>query len=178
MVLEQRETVFNYHDITNAVEINKFLEDIKNKDCQKGFHLIHDPLIRFNLIKTHQDQYTLIITFHHIIMDGWSTNLLMKDFITIYQGLKNNQPWEPGVVYPYLDYIKWLDEQDISAARRYWQDYLRGFDQVTRIPVHEPHQDINNRKNESREHSVVIDKDIYRGLSESFVPAPVGGTAV
>jgi amino acid adenylation domain-containing protein/non-ribosomal peptide synthase protein (TIGR01720 family) len=166
VVLEQRETVFNYHDITNTADINKSLEDIKNKDCQKGFHLIHDPLIRFNLIKTHQDQYTLIITFHHIIMDGWSTNLLMKDFITIYQGLKNNQPWEPGVVYPYLDYIKWLDEQDISAARRYWQDYLRGFDQVTRIPVHEPHQDINNRKNESREHSVVIDKDIYRGLSE------------
>jgi amino acid adenylation domain-containing protein/non-ribosomal peptide synthase protein (TIGR01720 family) len=166
VVLDQRETVFNYHDITNNADINKSLEDIKSKDRQKGFHLTHDPLIRFNLVKTRQDKYTLIITFHHIIMDGWSTNLLMKDFITIYQRLKNNQPWEPGVVYPYLDYIKWLDEQDISTARRYWQDYLRGFDQVTRIPVHEPHQDINNGKNESREHTVVIDKDIYRGLSE------------
>jgi amino acid adenylation domain-containing protein/non-ribosomal peptide synthase protein (TIGR01720 family) len=165
VVLEQRETVFNYHDITNAADISKSLENIKSKDHQRGFHLSDDPLIRFNLIKTHQDKYTLIITFHHIIMDGWSTNLLMKDFITIYQRLKNNQPWEPGVVYPYLDYIKWLGEQDISAARRYWQDYLQGFDQVTRIPVHEPHRVINNGENESREHMVVIDKDIYRSLS-------------
>jgi amino acid adenylation domain-containing protein/non-ribosomal peptide synthase protein (TIGR01720 family) len=166
VVLDQRETVFNYHDITNTADINKSLEDIKSKDRQKGFHLTQDPLIRFNLIKTHQDKYTLIITFHHIIMDGWSTNLLMKDFVTIYQRLKNNQPWEPGVVYPYLDYIKWLDERDISAARGYWQDYLRGFDQVTRIPVHEPYQAVNNEKNENREHTLVIDKDIYRGLSE------------
>jgi amino acid adenylation domain-containing protein/non-ribosomal peptide synthase protein (TIGR01720 family) len=165
LVLKQRETVFNYHDITNAADINKSLEDIIGKDHQRGFHLTDDPLIRFNLIKTHQDKYTLILTFHHIIMDGWSTNLLMKDFITIYQRLKNNQPWEPGVVYPYLDYIKWLGEQDISAARRYWQDYLHGFDQVTRIPVHESHQGINNGENENREHSVIIERDVYRSLS-------------
>lgn len=97
--------------------LNTFLE----KDRQQSFDLKKPPLIRLNLIQLTKKKYYLIWTQHHVILDGWSSGLVIKDVFALYrnQDLPYNRP--------YGEYIAWLHQQDLAAAQQFWQNKLKGF---------------------------------------------------
>ncbi|UCH92681.1 MAG: amino acid adenylation domain-containing protein, partial [Candidatus Aminicenantes bacterium] len=167
VVLNNRKKEFRFHDLSGSNDPGQMIENIKKQDRERGFDLQDDILMRITLIKTHQDRYALLMTYHHIIMDGWSSNLLLKDFITIYYQLKTGKPLESGMAnpYPYLDYIKWLHQQDLPSASHYWQSYLSGFDQVTRIQTLEGvHGDTMEYKEQN--YTAVVEPEIKGKLSQ------------
>jgi amino acid adenylation domain-containing protein/non-ribosomal peptide synthase protein (TIGR01720 family) len=171
VVLKQRKKEFAYHDITDRADAEKdqYIENIMEEDRNKGFDLAGEILIRFTLIKTHENTYRLLVTYHHIILDGWCTNIWLKDFISIYHRLKTGPSPELDLEnpYPYISYIKWLEAQDVQSAHRYWRDYLKDFDQVTRIPTYAPtrgtHGSDEYRKQEL---TIRLDREISNRLSE------------
>jgi amino acid adenylation domain-containing protein len=97
--------------------LNTFLE----KDRQQSFDLKKPPLIRLNLIQLTEEKYYLVWTQHHVILDGWSSGLVIKDVFALYrnQDLSDNRP--------YREYIAWLNQQDLAAAQQFWQNKLKGF---------------------------------------------------
>ena len=76
------------------------------------------PLLRCSLVRFGREQHRLVLTNHHILMDGWSLPVLVRELLTLY-----------GVVQwrrchgstPYRDYLAWLAAQDRAAARAAWR---------------------------------------------------------
>jgi nonribosomal peptide synthetase CepB len=94
---------------------------------ERPFDLGRPPLLRWTLIRLGAQQYRLVMTGHHILMDGWSAPLLVRDLLTHYGG---------GVlprVRPYKDYLAWLARQDRDAADTAWSAALDGVSEATLI---------------------------------------------
>ncbi|WP_434056901.1 non-ribosomal peptide synthase/polyketide synthase [Bradyrhizobium tunisiense] len=86
------------------------------------------PLQRVRLLRLQDDLYRLIWTYHHILMDGWSSARLVGEILECYYG---GRPAANATRY--RDYIAWLLAQDAKAAESFWREQLRGFDQPTQL---------------------------------------------
>ncbi|WP_449434129.1 amino acid adenylation domain-containing protein [Pseudomonas putida] len=101
------------------------LEALARQERQRGFDLARPPLQRMLLVRLADDQHQLIWTYHHILLDGWSTSQLMGEVLACYSG----QPL-PSVV-PYRDYIGWLRQQDPRHSETFWKQQLASLDHPT-----------------------------------------------
>lgn len=80
------------------------------------------PLMRFSLLRMAEEEWRFIWTGHHLLLDGWSTPLLLNELLACYLAFqRNEQPVLPPA-RQFRDYITWLQRQDIDAARTYWQE--------------------------------------------------------
>ena len=100
------------------------------------FDLAGAPLIRFALIRLAGDQHRLVLTNHHIVMDGWSMPVLVRELLTLYAH-RGDAAVLPRVT-PYRDYLAWMAGQDRSAARAAWREALAGLEEATRLAPHDP----------------------------------------
>ncbi|MCP2280444.1 amino acid adenylation domain-containing protein [Nocardia amikacinitolerans] len=80
------------------------------------------PLLRFTLYRTDSGRNHLVLTGHHILLDGWSMPLLMKELLVLYATGGDASPLPP--VRPYRDYLRWLSQQDRGVAERAWSKML------------------------------------------------------
>src|SRR5699024_2468142 len=85
------------------------------EDFVKPFDLAQAPLLRVKIVKQAEQHYILLFDMHHIISDGFSINLIMKEFSALYQ----NQALAPLTVQ-YKDYSEWMHNRDMSAQRAFW----------------------------------------------------------
>ncbi|MFC4901942.1 amino acid adenylation domain-containing protein [Streptosporangium amethystogenes subsp. fukuiense] len=93
----------------------------------RPFDLAVPPLIRFVLVRPEPGRHRLIITNHHILLDGWSTPLLVTELLALYLGVE--APPAP----PYKNYLAWLSRQDRAAAKDAWDRALEGIDEPTLV---------------------------------------------
>src|SRR5262249_59577744 len=82
------------------------------------------PLMRFTLIRLSAQQHRLVLTHHHLLMDGWSLPVLVREVLTLYEH-KGDGAALPRVT-PYRDYLAWLAAQDRAGARAAWQQAFAG----------------------------------------------------
>ena len=103
------------------------IEQLAMEDREKGLDLSRAPVMRMSLVRLPGDRHALIWTFHHIILDGWSLGLVLRDAMTAFQAIRDGR--EPPLLPspPYRDYIAWLRGQDLSGEEAYWRRALRGF---------------------------------------------------
>ncbi|TFY93785.1 amino acid adenylation domain-containing protein [Pseudomonas nabeulensis] len=101
------------------------VKDLAREERLRGFNLAQPPLQRVVLIRLGDDRYQLIWTYHHILLDGWSTSQLMGEILAAYSG----QTLAP--VVPYRNYIGWLRQQDPSISQAFWGKQLAEFEEPT-----------------------------------------------
>jgi hypothetical protein len=77
------------------------------------------------------DRYRLVMTVHHILWDGWSTSILVRELFTLYRQQADGGGLSS--VTPYRDYLAWLAAQDRTAARQAWSAALAGVAEPTRV---------------------------------------------
>ncbi|GEM29213.1 hypothetical protein NN3_02200 [Nocardia neocaledoniensis NBRC 108232] len=82
------------------------------------------PLLRFTVYRTDSGRSLLVLTGHHILLDGWSMPLLMKELLVLYTTDGDAAPLP--AVRPYRDYLAWLTRQDRAAAEQAWARALTG----------------------------------------------------
>jgi amino acid adenylation domain-containing protein len=110
----------------DASERSRRCEDHLRDDRARPFELDRAPLMRFALGRLDHDTSWFLWTYHHLLLDGWSLAGLMRELFAFYDAAcRNGQVLLPPV-RRYRDYIVWLQRQDLSAAERFWRDYLRG----------------------------------------------------
>jgi len=132
VVLREYKLHPEYRDLSNkeANETIEELEQIKVEDRKKKFDLQEVPL-RVTLCKINRTDYHLIISNHHILYDGWSNGIILKEFFEAYMSRENR---EPPVKTKFKDFILWIQQQDKSKQKSYWQEYLKGFTCKTGFP--------------------------------------------
>ena len=75
-----------------------------------------------------------MLTNHHILMDGWSLPILVRELLALYAD-KADAGALPRLT-PYRDYLAWLARQDRIAAIAAWREVLAGLEQPTRLVEH------------------------------------------
>jgi glycopeptidolipid biosynthesis protein len=85
------------------------------------------PVFRVALIRTGDNRHRLVVTIHHIVIDGWSLPILLQEIFTLYYGQR--LPAAPS----YRSFVSWLAEQDRDAAQAAWGEVLAGFDTPTLV---------------------------------------------
>ena len=109
-----------------ASEQQSRLLDFLEADRRRGFELSRAPLLRLVLVRLDEQRYRLIWSNHHLLLDGWSIPLLLREVFILYQGLCRNEPAQLAPVRPYRDYIFWLQSQPLAEAEQFWRERLRG----------------------------------------------------
>src|ERR1051326_8723799 len=84
-------------------KLERYLEADKNR----GFDLSEAPLWRLALLRTSDQQHYFLLSFHHLLMDGWSIALLLKEVTACYKAYSRGIELQLPEPRPYLDYIKW-----------------------------------------------------------------------
>ncbi|GAA0706299.1 hypothetical protein GCM10009548_94410 [Streptomyces malaysiensis subsp. malaysiensis] len=105
------------------------LDELVERDRTRRFDLAAPPLIRFTLARLADERYRLVVTLHHILLDGWSFPLLVDDLFELY-AQRGDESGRPKVT-PYRDYLAWLSRQDRDAAAKAWRTALDGVTEPT-----------------------------------------------
>ncbi len=116
-----------------AAEQQDQLEAFLLGDRARGFDLSQPPLMRLALIRTGKDACQFVWTHHHLLLDGWSMPLVLKEVLAHYEALGAGEGLEPEPVRPYRDYIQWLQQQDPSRAATFWRETLKGYTAAARL---------------------------------------------
>ena len=108
---------------------------------QHGFNLSTPPLMRLALVRLSSDLYRFVWTHHHLLIDGWSGALLLREVFNAYEALRRGEQVRAEPRRPFRDYITWLDRQDLSKAEAFWRENLKGFDAPTPLVIDQARAD-------------------------------------
>ncbi len=114
-----------------AAEIEAALAALRDDDRAQPFDHARPPLMRVTLVRLGEDDYHLLWSFHHLLLDGWSLPLLVGEVFTIYEARQRGE--EPALPPspPFKDYVAWLRRQELGAAETFWRTRLQGIEQPT-----------------------------------------------
>ncbi|MBV9386823.1 MAG: amino acid adenylation domain-containing protein [Chroococcidiopsidaceae cyanobacterium CP_BM_ER_R8_30] len=123
-------------------------------EAQKPFNLAHPPLLRVQLLQLNAAEFVLLLTLHHIISDGWSIGVLMRELGTLYRAFASGQP-SPLAELPlqYADFAQWqrnwLQGDMLKAQLKYWQQQLADLPTLE-LPIDRPRPAIQSYRGARR----------------------------
>ncbi|MFF2129515.1 amino acid adenylation domain-containing protein [Streptomyces olivochromogenes] len=103
-------------------------------DRARGLDLSVAPLLRLALIRVTDTSVRVVCSFHHILLDGWSTFDVLAQTHAAYSALLAGEEPVLPVRRPFRSYVEWLEGQDLAQAETYWRDLLTGFATPTALP--------------------------------------------
>ena len=118
--------------------LDAFLE----ADRRQGFELSRPPLCRVALLRRTDDERVMVWSRHHLLLDGWSVSLLLRELLDRYAALtgtttgRQATPLRPAP--PYREFIDWLQRQDRAQAEAFWRRTLAGFAAPTALGLTRP----------------------------------------
>ena len=127
--------VSDLSEISSQGERESRFKDFLRTDRERGFDLNVPPLMRLNLIRMPADRWIFVFTHHHILLDGLSSPVLMKELIRLYKAEQRGQVIQLPPTRRFKDYIDWLRQQDTGKAENYWRQYLSGITSPTPLPA-------------------------------------------
>lgn len=144
-------------EISHKEEVKKYLQ----VESQHSFVLSQGPLVRATLLllgqssSSHKAEYILIFTMHHIISDGWSIAILVREFISLYEAHRSGQSSSlPDLALQYADYSiwqrQWLQGERLIQQVDYWKNQLAGAPAVLELPTDCPRPAVQSYRGATR----------------------------
>ncbi|MEU3253491.1 amino acid adenylation domain-containing protein [Streptomyces sp. NPDC006997] len=107
----------------------------------RPFDLAREPAFRATLVRAADDDHVLVLGMHHIVSDGWSLDLLVRDLTELYRARSEGRPADlPELPLDYADYAIWQRADDQSAALDHWTARLAGLTPLD-LPTDHPRPD-------------------------------------
>jgi amino acid adenylation domain-containing protein len=158
----QRLEVADLTRLTQAKREKK-AEMIMREEAETGFDLTRGPLLRVKVLKVGKEVHIVLFTMHHIVCDGWSMGILIREVKVLYQAYSKGEssPLEELPIQ-YADFAVWQRERMKGELRErqlsYWKNQLDGAPPLLELPTDRPRPDIQT----------------FRGAVYSFVlPVPL-----
>ncbi|MFI1831536.1 condensation domain-containing protein, partial [Streptomyces sp. NPDC020412] len=102
---------------------------LSGEDRAARFEVERPPLLRCLLVRLGPERFRFVLTNHHILLDGWSLPLLVRELFALYE--RGGDPRSLPPARPYRDYLAWLAGQDRPAMVERWSQALAGFTEPT-----------------------------------------------
>ncbi|WP_338556402.1 SDR family NAD(P)-dependent oxidoreductase [Paenibacillus sp. KS-LC4] len=104
---------------------------------KQPFNLNEPPFFRLGLVKVEEAKYYLLYDAHHIITDGISMEIFMRELVQLYKG-----ETPPALPYQYKDYVEWqlafAQTEQMKRQQHYWEEVFAGEIPVLRLPTDQP----------------------------------------
>jgi amino acid adenylation domain-containing protein len=111
------------------------LQGFLEADRGREFDLSIAPLFRVTLIRLRPGAWQLVVSFHHVLLDGWSVSIVFREAAVCYEAYCLGRQPALDPPRPFEDYIAWLQQQDFSKAEAYWRRVLEGYNGPAPISV-------------------------------------------
>jgi hypothetical protein len=134
--------VLNYEALSPE-EQERELAAFLAADKKCGFDFTQAPLLRVTLIRLSEDTYQMVLTHHHLLLDGWSLPVLLQELLSTYERLTQAELPVPRMEDRYEDYIQYVQSKDQRSARQFWQEYLHSVDTPSLLPFLKATQERN-----------------------------------
>ncbi|TPG68246.1 LLM class flavin-dependent oxidoreductase [Brevibacillus laterosporus] len=137
IVLKERPLQVRVIDITHLDDEKKktYVDDFITSDRSIGFDLTHDNLFRVTVIQTGIDSCHIVWGYHHILMDGWSSGIVLDELFRMYACIRAEKTCELEAVQPFSQFVKWLEQQNHEEAKAFWNQYLDQYEQPRSLPA-------------------------------------------
>jgi amino acid adenylation domain-containing protein len=133
IVLKSQTVDFGFADVSR-MDAEAEIQAWRQADLQRGFDLRRDRLVRVHLFKIGEDLFEMAWTHPHILLDGWSGEILMDEFAQLYAALLcgTAAPLPPAAD---LDaYLAALAARDRDSATAYWRGLLSSYEALATLP--------------------------------------------
>ncbi len=119
--------------------------------ASRTFDLNRGPLVQAELLGLGGENHILLLTIHHIVFDGWSVNILMRDLAACYTAYCNGSiPELPDLPIQYKDFAAWqrnyLTTEIVDQHLDYWRKELAGVPTILKLPTDRPRETIQKNR--------------------------------
>jgi surfactin family lipopeptide synthetase C len=104
---------------------DRTLETYLAADRQRALNLEVAPVMRLQVFDVAADVSKFVWSFHHMLLDGWSGQIVLREVAAIYEAIRQRRAWHLPPVRPYRDYIVWLQRLDSDKPAVFWQRILQ-----------------------------------------------------
>ncbi|HYO51943.1 condensation domain-containing protein, partial [Archangium sp.] len=141
---------------------------LAKEEASQPFDLSSGPLLRVRLLKLGEQSHVLVLTVHHIIFDGWSLAVLLRELAAFYDAfLAGGTLVLPPLPIQYADYAhwqrQWLQGEVLESQLAYWKEKLRGPPPLVELPTDRPRPALRTS------HGAYLPVELPRALSEALV---------
>ncbi|BAY65333.1 amino acid adenylation domain-containing protein [Calothrix brevissima NIES-22] len=158
-------------DISNLPANQQELEVQKQttEEAQTPFDLNNGCLLRVKLLRLSEQEHILLLTMHHIASDAWSTDILLREFVILYQAFCEAQP-APLAELPiqYVDFAawqrQWLQGERLESQISYWRQQLEGVPELLELPTDFPRPPVQSFQGAT--YSVKLPQQLSVGLNQ------------
>ncbi|MCC8381695.1 amino acid adenylation domain-containing protein, partial [Xenorhabdus sp. PB30.3] len=127
----------------NEDERSARVDELAESEARTPFDLTQGPLIRGQLLHLDNEEHVLLLTQHHIISDGWSSGILIRELAAFYQAALTGRDADlPPLPIQYADYAAWqrtaLHCDELTVQRDFWYNQLNGAPSLLELPTDRP----------------------------------------
>ncbi len=139
-IVKYKGTEFN---LVSPEGYSERLQKTINKIARSPFNLEKDPLLSVSIIQIEDTDNVLIFNIHHLISDGWSKGIILKEIAHHYHAILNNKEASlPPITIQYYDYIRWQDEyhksNEFKIKLNFWKQRLKDAPPKLSLPTDNP----------------------------------------
>ncbi|MGY3617880.1 amino acid adenylation domain-containing protein [Bradyrhizobium sp. USDA 10063] len=155
------------HDLRDAPDREAAFECLCAEEVQAPFDLARGPLIRGCLIRMAEQEYVFLLTQHHIVSDGWSMGVLIRELSALYRAFVAGQEDPlPSLAIQYPDYAawqrQWLTGERLQRQIDYWRQVPAGAPALLELPTDRLRPPIRSLSGASL--PIEIDADLAIGI--------------
>ena len=156
-------------DLREQIGAREELDRLVREEAAAGFDLASGPLIRGRLIRMGEDEHALLITMHHIVSDGWSREVFIKELSSLYGAFaRGEEDPLPELGVQYADYAvwqrKWMEGEVLRKQGEYWERTLAGAPSLLKLPTDHPRPAVQDYAGGRVQ--VALNEELSRGLKE------------
>ncbi|WP_369211501.1 non-ribosomal peptide synthetase [Streptomyces flavofungini] len=158
-----------FEDLTGSPDASERFARVRHEVESAPFRLGEEPMARGCLVALAPDHHVLLLVAHHIVFDGWSRSLLLRELGLLYTALREGRDASlPELTRPYSDYTRWqwewMSGEEPAAHADYWTTALAGAPAVLSLPTDRPRppeQDFRGARV-----PVTVDEELTRALRD------------
>src|SRR5689334_16234506 len=155
------------HDLSDVVDAEAQVHALSEEEAHALFDLARGPLIRGRLIRLGAEEHVFLLTQHHIVSDGWSMGVLMRELGTLYRAFAAGATNPlPALEIQYPDYAawqrQWLSGERLTTQAAYWRRMLADAPSSLELPTDRPRP--AEQSFDGAALDVALDAELTRGL--------------
>jgi amino acid adenylation domain-containing protein len=157
------------YDLRGHANPKMKLESLAAEEANALFNLQTGPLARGCLVRELEDEYTLLITMHHIISDGWSLGIFCEELSALYAAFMREEEGSlRELPVQYADYAfweqKWMEGEVSRRQEEYWKRALQHAPALLELPTDHARPPQQDYRGEVQ--PLILDQQITAGLKE------------
>lgn len=163
------ESIYNSEKSEGGVDLKALAEQLSTEELSREFDLENGPLINARLIEKNEEEHLFVFSIHHIITDGWSMHIILREVCRLYNTLTSNgQVSEEPLRIQYKDFAEWeydkINSGGLASQKEYWLKQFENPVPQINFPTDYPRPEI--RQNRGGKYHFEIESDLFEAIKE------------